>query len=100
MHLAGYQPCGNGLWDLGGFQAHNSEQYAAAAKKADRLLGYINKDITSRDKEVIISVLSDYTWSTAYCRQAGKWQDGDSLWSSFCINVFIEVFLIIFYGSS
>ncbi|GAB0192413.1 mitochondrial enolase superfamily member 1 [Grus japonensis] len=31
-----------------------SEQHAAAAKKANRMLGCINKGITNRDKEVII----------------------------------------------
>ncbi|PKU34263.1 rna-directed dna polymerase from mobile element jockey-like [Limosa lapponica baueri] len=33
-----------------------SEQCAAVAKQANRMLGYINKSITSRDKEVIISL--------------------------------------------
>ena len=35
-----------------------SEQYAAAAKQANRMLGCINKGITSRDKEVIIPLYS------------------------------------------
>ncbi|KAK4827884.1 LOW QUALITY PROTEIN: hypothetical protein QYF61_022307 [Mycteria americana] len=35
-----------------------SEQCAAAAKQANRMLGCINKAITSRDKEVIISLYS------------------------------------------
>ncbi|GAB0207930.1 mitochondrial enolase superfamily member 1 [Grus japonensis] len=35
-----------------------SEQRAAAAKKANRMLGCINKGITSRDKEVIIPLYS------------------------------------------
>jgi len=37
---------------------HMTEQCAAAAKKANRMLGYINKSITSKDKEVVISLCS------------------------------------------
>ncbi|GAB0175877.1 mitochondrial enolase superfamily member 1 [Grus japonensis] len=37
---------------------NKSEQCAAEAKKANRMLGGINKDITSRDKEVIIPLYS------------------------------------------
>ncbi|PKU48836.1 rna-directed dna polymerase from mobile element jockey-like [Limosa lapponica baueri] len=39
-------------------QLNMSEQWAAAAKKTNRLLGCINKGITSRDKEVIIPLYS------------------------------------------
>ena len=35
-----------------------SEQCAAAAKQANRMLGCIDKDITSREKEVIIPLYS------------------------------------------
>ena len=35
-----------------------SEQCAAAAKKANRMMDCINKDITSRDKEVIMPLYS------------------------------------------
>ena len=37
---------------------NRSEQCAAAAKKANRMLGCINKGITNRDKEVIIPLYS------------------------------------------
>ncbi|GAB0189213.1 mitochondrial enolase superfamily member 1 [Grus japonensis] len=39
-------------------QLNMSEQGAAAAKKANRMLGCINKGTTSRDKEVIIPLYS------------------------------------------
>ena len=39
-------------------QLNMSEQCTASAEKANRILGCINKGITSRDKEVIISLYS------------------------------------------
>ncbi|GAB0209187.1 mitochondrial enolase superfamily member 1 [Grus japonensis] len=61
---------------------NTSEQCAAAAMKADRMLACINKGITSRDKEVIIPLYSvlvrphlEYCvqfWSSLYKKDVGR----------------------------
>ncbi|GAB0196100.1 mitochondrial enolase superfamily member 1 [Grus japonensis] len=61
---------------------NKSDRCAAAAKKANRMLGCINKGITSRDKEVIIPLYSalvrphlEYCvqfWSSQYKRDVDK----------------------------
>ncbi|GAB0181976.1 hypothetical protein GRJ2_000662900 [Grus japonensis] len=49
-------------------QLNMSEQCAAVAKKANRMLGCINKGITSRDKSLSYSTwrLSGHTWNTVF----------------------------------
>ncbi|KAK4816778.1 hypothetical protein QYF61_022890 [Mycteria americana] len=50
-------------------QLNMSEQCAAVAKKANRMLGCTNKSITSRDKEALshsTQHLSGHTWNTVF----------------------------------
>lgn len=53
VNLAGDQLYGKRPGGPGGQQLNMSERCATAAKKDNRLLGYINKGVMSRDKEVI-----------------------------------------------
>ncbi|GAB0186054.1 mitochondrial enolase superfamily member 1 [Grus japonensis] len=59
----------SGERDIGvlvGKKLNMSEQCATVTKQANRMLGCINKGITSRDKEVINPLYSVYTWNTVF----------------------------------
>lgn len=59
--LGSTQPGSSSVGVLVNSKLSKSEQCdAAAAKKAKRMLGYINKSIINRDKEVIIPLCSPF----------------------------------------
>ncbi|KAK4831810.1 hypothetical protein QYF61_019240, partial [Mycteria americana] len=66
LHLgqsnAGHNPAERDLGVLVGSRLHTSQQRALAARRANRILGYITHSITSRSTEAIIPLDSALVW--------------------------------------